>query len=342
MADRLTALERLENTIEGEKVDRLPILVLTKMFGLKQLNAALTDCMGESTDLYVESQWHCVKELGHEALWAYSGLLEVNEIVDPTTVKVTEDNRFVARWYLDSIEGVRALPAVEVKDQGKVPWALEIIRRLRELSENRFPVFGHLSLPFENAYMLRGYDFFMDLIEAPDLVHRLLEYCLDLGLQYAQKMREAGADVIWATNPVVNSECISREHYETFGFPYDKKFFTTLGEKGIRTMFHACGDWSDRVDKVFDLGADIYYLSRQFDLLEAKKMCAPGGVVMGNVPAVATLLQGTPGDVEREALECVRKAAPGGRYILGADCTSPRDTPPENMAALFRVAKEME
>ena len=37
MNDPLTPLERLERTIAGHPVDRLPILVLTKMFGLKQL-----------------------------------------------------------------------------------------------------------------------------------------------------------------------------------------------------------------------------------------------------------------------------------------------------------------
>jgi uroporphyrinogen-III decarboxylase len=136
MTSDLTALERLENTIEGKKVDRLPIVVLTKMFGLRQLNVTLADCMKSSADLYVKTQWHCVKELGHEALWAYSGLLEMNEMLDPTTVRVTEDDRFVQRWYLESIEDVRSLPEVEVKTQGKIPWVIDIIRKLKWLSEN--------------------------------------------------------------------------------------------------------------------------------------------------------------------------------------------------------------
>jgi uroporphyrinogen decarboxylase len=105
-------------------------------------------------------------------------------------------------------------------------------------------------------------------------------------------------------------------------------------------MFHACGDWSGRIDEVFELGADIYYLSRHFDLLEAKRICGDRGAIMGNVPVVETLLRGTPREVECQALACAQRASKGGRYILGADCTSPRDTPPENMAAIFRVAKE--
>lgn len=340
MTNPLTPLERVERTIEGQKVDRLPILVLTKMFGLKQLSLPLNDCLKSSPDLYVESQWRCVEKLGHEALWAFSGIWEINEILDPTTIKDTEDARLIHRNYLKSIDEVKSLPEVQVKDQGKISWVLEIIEKLKRLSKNRYPVFGHLSMPFENAFMLRGNDLYKDLIRSPDLVHRLLEYILKLDLEYAMLMVDAGADIIWGTNPTVNTELMSNKHYEDFGFSYDQRFFSILREKGIRTMFHACGDWSGRVDKVFELGADIYYLSRHFDLAEAKRICGDRGAIMGNVPAVDTLLQGTPRDVELKALECANRARKGGRYILGADCTSPRDTPPENMAAIFRVAKE--
>src|SRR4030042_5857893 len=102
-------------------------------------------------------------------------------------------------------------------------------------------------------------------------------------------MKKAGAAIIGTANPVVTAECISRNHFETFSFRLDKTFFSTLHELGIRTMAHVCGDWSDRVDKVFELGADIYYLSKKFDLSEAKKKSGTQCVIMGNVPAVEIL-----------------------------------------------------
>ena len=81
MTNTLTPLERLERTIDGRHPDRLPILVLTKMFGLKQLGIPLNECLRSSPEVYVKSQWYCVEELGHEALWAFSGLWEINEIM---------------------------------------------------------------------------------------------------------------------------------------------------------------------------------------------------------------------------------------------------------------------
>ena len=117
MKGPLTAFERLNRTIEGKKVDRLPILVLTKMFGLKQLSIPINECLNSAPDLYVKSQWRCVEELGHEALWAFSGLLEINEILDPRTIKDTGDARLIHRSYLTSMEDVKSLPEVRVKDQ---------------------------------------------------------------------------------------------------------------------------------------------------------------------------------------------------------------------------------
>jgi len=336
----LTPMQRVVRAVEGRNLDRLPILVLTKMFGLKQARLPLNECLESDPEVYARSQWRCVEDLGHEALWNFSGLYEVNEMLDPATMRTTEDARLVQRYYLDSMEDVKTLPKVVVGDQGKIPWVMEGTRRLKTLSRNNIPVFGHLSLPFEHAYMLRGPDIYKDVIKTPELVHRLLEYILDLDLQYAGQLINAGADVIWGTNPVVNMELLSKNHYTSFGFSYDRKFFDHVRKQGVMTMFHACGDWSDRKDLVFDLGADIFYLSRHFDLVEAKDRLGDRGAVMGNVPAVDTLLLGTPQDVAREASRCAKMAGPGGRYILGADCTSPRDTPPENVAAMFRVAKE--
>jgi MtaA/CmuA family methyltransferase len=339
-SESFTPMERLLAAVEGRTPDRLPILVLTKMFGLKQLRLPLDQCLAGPPQDYVRSQWRCVEELGHEALWAFSGLYELNEVLDPTTMRTTEDARLVQRHYLESLEDLKALPGAVVRDQGKIPWVIEGLRQLKALSRNTIPVFGHLCLPFEHAYMLRGSDIYKDVLKAPNLVHRLLEHILDLDLRYAERLIDAGADVIWATNPVVNTELMSRRHYQAFGFSYDRRFFDAMAKKGVMTMFHACGNWSDRVDMVFDVGARIFYLSRHFDLLEAKQRVGTRGAVMGNVPAVDTLLMGTPQHVAEKATRCAKAAGPGGRYILGADCTSPRDTPPDNMAAMFRVAKE--
>ena len=61
---------------------------------------------------------------------------------------------------------------------------------------------------------------------------------------------------------------------------------------------------------------------------------------VGNVDNVTTLVNGRPEDVEREALECIRTAGPGGGYILASDHSFHDDIPTANVHALIETAKK--
>ncbi len=52
------------------------------------------------------------------------------------------------------------------------------------------------------------------------------------------------------------------------------------------------------------------------------------------------MVTGTPEDVEREALECLKTAAPGGGYILATDHSLHDDIPLDNIYAYIEVAKK--
>jgi uroporphyrinogen decarboxylase len=61
---------------------------------------------------------------------------------------------------------------------------------------------------------------------------------------------------------------------------------------------------------------------------------------MGKVKSVDTVLQGTEQQIREETLECLKQAAPGGRYILSNDCAVPRDTRASNIRAMWEVWRD--
>ena len=61
-------------------------------------------------------------------------------------------------------------------------------------------------------------------------------------------------------------------------------------------------------------------------------------VLLGNIDPVRVLREGSPESVAAALAECHRQAGP--RYIVGAGCEVPRDTPPKNLRALCRYAQE--
>jgi uroporphyrinogen-III decarboxylase len=59
--------------------------------------------------------------------------------------------------------------------------------------------------------------------------------------------------------------------------------------------------------------------------------------LLGNIDPVRSLRNGTPDSVTADIAECHRQAGP--RYIVGAGCEIPRDTPLPNVRALADYAK---
>jgi uroporphyrinogen-III decarboxylase len=61
-------------------------------------------------------------------------------------------------------------------------------------------------------------------------------------------------------------------------------------------------------------------------------------VLLGNIDPVRVLKDGTPESVYEAVGECHRQA--GDRFIVGAGCEVPRETPPANLRAMVRYARE--
>ena len=63
----------------------------------------------------------------------------------------------------------------------------------------------------------------------------------------------------------------------------------------------------------------------------------PGQVLLGNLDPVRTLRNGSASDVSEAIGRCHRVA--GARFIVGAGCEVPRDTPRDNLLALTGYAR---
>ncbi len=60
----------------------------------------------------------------------------------------------------------------------------------------------------------------------------------------------------------------------------------------------------------------------------------------GNLHTVNVMLNGTPADVTQAAIQAMRDAGEGGRFILSTGDQCGRDTPDENLRALVEAVEE--
>jgi len=110
-----------------------------------------------------------------------------------------------------------------------------------------------------------------------------------------------------------------------------------LHAMGTRVRLHICGNTSRILGGMGRLGCEIVDLDFKASLAQARQAMGQRQVLLGNLDPVAALRNSTPASVAAAIAECHRQAGP--RYIVGAGCEVPRDTPHENFRALCDYAR---
>lgn len=251
---------------------------------------------------------------------------------------------------LKTAEDVDSLSIPDFEKDGLFPKIIEYFEEMNALANgmgieslirnSRGPVgFGTIRGPVVLASMIRGInEFFMDLILAPDKMHRLLDIATEtlLGYLRLQKDRLGGLSVIFMADDV--SGLISPAQYREFFIPYARRIFDEY--KNILTIYHCDSNMAKTVELAPETGAKGFHLGYMHDLSELKRSIGSRICLMGNVAPVHILMRGTPEDVKAAAAECVRKAGAGGGFVLSSGGVIDRGTPPENIDALISASEE--
>jgi len=112
---------------------------------------------------------------------------------------------------------------------------------------------------------------------------------------------------------------------------------------GLPVMMHNDGNLWPVMDDLVGTGIDGFHpveRAASMDLKTIKDRYRGKLCPIGNINNKTTMVTGTPEDVKREALECLKIAAPGGGYVLATDHSLHDDIPLENIYAYIEVARE--
>lgn len=333
----MTSLERIGAVCAGNIPDRVPFLLASREFSSRQAGMSLPDCYAQP-ERYVESQARLVGEFGLDGVYDIWCTPAVDELLGARVEFPPDGSPSIPNGCVTCRDDVKRLPTVDPRRDGRAPYLLDVVRRLKKAVGDSVAVIAWASSPFRTASMLRGVtDFYRDLKRDPAFARMLLDAVYGPCTAYGKALVEAGADIVCSSNPGANMQCISRAHYEEFSHPYTRDMFREIKRHGATAvMFHTCGKWDDRLDLVVKEHIDIIHCDR-VDIAGFKAAYSGSVVLMGNIRAVDVLLQGTEQTVEQAAVDCLGQGKAGGRYILSADCSVPRDTPAGNIRAMGRA-----
>jgi MtaA/CmuA family methyltransferase len=185
-------------------------------------------------------------------------------------------------------------------------------------------------------------DFLMDLTdeESGEEVHALLEVCYCSHLAVHRALHEAGAHFTSLGDSSSGPDVVSPSMFTQFARPYQERLVKDLSADGIFTAIHVCGNTSSIVEQFAEYPWCGFELDYKTNAARAKTTAGAGHVLFGNIDPSGVIGRGTVAQVRAATEELIRIWKPGGRFILNAGCAIPPGTPPENIRAMIKVARE--
>lgn len=328
--------ERILALLEGRPVDRLPFMPITMQFACDQIGARYRDYCTDYRVL-VEGQLRTAERFG---------LDYVNTMSDPAreaadcgaSVEYFENQPVALVEEQALLADKTRLAHLKIPDPlggGRMTNGIRALALYREKVGGQLLIEGWVEGPCAEAADLRGINSLMlDFYDDPPFVRDLFEFVLEMELRFARAQVAAGAESIGIGDAAAS--LVGPQIYEEFVWPYEKKMVDAIRAMGAKVRLHICGNIRRILDGIGKLGCDIVEVDSMVPMAEARQRTGPGQVLLGNLNPVTVMRNGTPETITAAVAECHRQAGP--RYIVGAGCEIPRDTPPENLHALGRYA----
>jgi MtaA/CmuA family methyltransferase len=330
--------ERVVAMLEGRPVDCLPAMPITMMFAADQMGVKYFDY---ATDYRIQAEAQVrvaerfdidhvsvISDPGCEA----SALGAILKFFPDQPPAIDEENAL--------LRDKTRLASLKVPDParpGRMLNRAQAVRLMKARVGNDKVVEGWIEGPCAEAADLRGINTLMlDFYDDPAFVREVFEFIVEMEWRFARFQAESGADLVGVGDAAAS--LVGPKLYDEFVWPYEKKLVDALHGEGIKTRLHICGNTRRILEGMGRLHCSIVDLDSLSPVSEGREKMGPEQVLLGNLDPVKVLKEGTPESVYEALGECHRQA--GERFIVGAGCEVPRETPPANLQAMVRYARE--
>ncbi|MBA4147774.1 MAG: uroporphyrinogen decarboxylase family protein [Verrucomicrobia bacterium] len=329
--------ERILAHVDGQPVDRLPLMPITMQFAADLIGAKYCDYSMDYRVL-VEGQLQVADQFGFDYVNCMSD--PAREAADcGATIEYFENQPAALIEDQALLADKLALVRLKIPDPlggGRMHNTVKAIALFKEELRGEKLIEGWVEGPCAEGSDLRGINTLMlDFYDDPQFVRDLFEFVIEMELRYACEQIRAGAELIGIGDAAAS--LVGPEIYNTFVWPYEKRLVDGIHALGAKVRIHICGNTRPILGSIARLGCDIVDLDSLTPIVEARQKMGAQQIVLGNVNPVAVLRQGPPDFVTQTIAQCHLDA--GARFIIGAGCEIPRDTSHENLQALCNYGR---
>ncbi|WP_017751384.1 uroporphyrinogen decarboxylase family protein [Clostridium tyrobutyricum] len=338
--DILRPKERMELFSKGRDIDRIPCS--------PRVGVTLSSIINKTTYEYynnpeaaAEIEIAIFKKFGCDGAGVAVSLREVAEAMGSKLIYPENDISYLDKPAIDSINDVdKLLPADPYKD-GKLPLRLKSLEIVNNALSREVNISIGIPTPFTTASGILGTDKFLkSLIKYPEKVHELLDKITESNFRIIDVIADMGVG-FGMSDPISSSSLISPIMYKKFSMPYTKKCVDRMKQKtGKSTSIHVCGKSREIWNGLLETGISSISIDNVEDMEDAKKTIGDRVCIVGNVPPVEVMMNGTYEDTVNSAKECIRKSYDSPRgFILSTGCQVPLGSPIENVQALMDTVR---
>ncbi|WP_372995224.1 uroporphyrinogen decarboxylase family protein [Lutispora sp.] len=293
----MTGKERVLKALSFEPVDRTPWVPYA---GVQAANL-----IGKDAEEYLKSEDNIV-----------NGVLKAFEMYKPDGLPVAFDLQIEAealgcdlKWskqnppavasHILSEKSLKELKLPKETD-GRYPIVLNAARRLSEAIGDKVALYGIICGPFTLALHLMGTEIFTKMIEEPDEIFELMEFCTEIAKDFSKMYSKTGIDIIAVVDPMTSQ--ISPRHFKKFVKPYLTDLNRAIKVLGLKATIFCCGDATKNIELMCQTEPDGIAFDENVDLAFAKETASKYKVSFGgNMPLTTIMLFGSPVENIEEA-----------------------------------------
>ena len=332
----MTSRERVFGLFKGERPDHLALMPITMQFAADRIGRKYRDYVTDYQVL-VEGQLRVAEEFGFDQVGCISD--PAREAADcEASVIYTEDSPPALDGQNALLADKSKLASLKMPDPlggGRMHDRVKAAALFRQKVGRDKIIEGWIEGPCAEGADLRGINTIMtDFFEDPGFVRDLFEFAVELGLRFAKAQIEAGVDCVGIGDAAAS--LVGPKIYQEFVWPYEKRLIDGIHKLGAAVRLHICGDTRKILEGMGQLGAEMVDLDYPCPVRMAREKMGQGQVICGNINPVSVLRDKSPEEIYKAVETCHKEA--GDRFIVGAGCEVPRDTPIENIRAIGNYA----
>ena len=241
---------------------------------------------------------------------------------------------------ISSVEELDRLPQPNPRTDGWMPFLLNFYRRMEPCVRDAGHEIRMVAArgPLTVATHLMGVtNFLLALKTEPAATHRFLRLTTTLVRDWLTAQAEALSQVqgILVLDDIAGF--LSPKDYRAFAEPYLKEIFAAF--PSAVKMFHNDTDNPVSYPLLKDLGIDVFNFTHLQPLAKVRELVGPDICLLGNVPPLEVLTQGTSEDTLAAARACLQAHPAKRGLILSAGGGTSPGTPAANIRALAAAVR---